>query len=1352
MEGIHSYEQRSTSEIGHEFDFKQNRVIIVNRHDPQGTWNTANGPLETKWFAWCSWLRWRLTPSNWHLPGRQPASSRLSHPSSLSTSKNVSLSLDGAHKTSDLHKLGSISSTSTLSPTRFHAGPFPSNEWRTSKYTLINFLPKNMFEQFRRMANFYFLSTAILQCVLPFSPVGPTTSLLPLLFVVSTTAIKQAYEDYLRHKLDDEVNNRSCHVLRNKKLIKIRSKDIRVGDFVYVRNNEEIPCDMILIASSSSPGHDRCYITTANLDGETSLKSRSCFTIKEQIGNIEQLDDTLLVVECEKPNATLYEFNGYLRAPKSKESYEFLVESLTSNAHQNSNHRSSQLNNFDSFQRDPTVVHALMRKIRRMRHTATATATIGKKSKAKTKTKTKSRSTTPEGLKKVKKDQSIVTQAVPEFHEIPLDISNLLLRASRLRNTSFIYGLVVYTGRDTKLAHNSQVKANKFSSTESKVNIFLLLSFLILMFFSIVAAIRYHRPNYWFYQGLERSDSFEQILVAHFLLYNYLVPISLYVTLEFVKFFGTMSVVDDKKMKTTVWESVTSETKTSTRNNLKPDDSVISFSSIKKVRVLEGPKCNSSDLNEELGQVEVLFSDKTGTLTENKMKFTACSAFGQLYRAINQQLYLQPTALYKAPIPDVVQKLAKVPIGRASFLTPAITTSDQSHEPAHRSVVTQTTQRPFDHRIIPPISKLKLVDEMLSSHEEIVEFFVCLCLCSTITLNETLDLESCLPGKTGNEYDFQSASPDEESLISAAHLYGITMCKSNDRECFIVIQRPSDGHEIAKPRTGNFKAIVETKHSTEHYIVRHFEREIVLEFNSIRKRMSVIYKDLDNDCMLMVSKGSEEMLDCVNLTNIDQNQVHRVNTTLAHFEAFAKSGLRTLLVAKRLVQHEEYKFLMDEMKEARLSMSNRDHLLGRVYQKAECNLELIGTTAVEDTLQEGVPETIENLKEAGIKVWLLTGDKVETAISVAYLCKLLDREMLLLHLVRQQDVQACQRLLTKFNEQLKLSKDDLATREHVSIKSAKSAMQKSPSHSKQKNSFPITSRTRFALIADGRSLHYAMKYAKEELAKLCKQCTCVLGCRLSPLQKSEIVDMIKQSDGKPITAAIGDGANDVSMIQEAHVGIGICGKEGRQAVNSSDFAINRFHMLNRLLFVHGHLFYHRTANTIHYFFYKNILFVLPQFIYSFYNLSSALSLYHPFLLIGYNLFFTSLPILIYGLYEKHIPENLLENYPQLYKLNRHSSQLTLPVFISWLFLGAVQALIGFYVLYIVWGSHTPFLESGKMAGINGFSIILYFCLIMTATFRLYFLSKYHSLYLNLSMILSYVLLPVFFYAYSVVDW
>lgn len=1604
---IHSYEARSTLDLSGPDDDDKTRVIIVDRRTPQSQLTNLNNINKYS--------------------DKELANNIIENQVENDSSKQRATL---KHKPEDV-KLRKYTE-------RYNSSlgtAFVSNELRTTKYTVLTFLPKNLFEQFKRLANFYFLVTALLQTFLPFSPVGPATSLVPLLFVVTTTAVKQGYEDYLRHKLDREVNNRVCHVMRNKKLTRVRSRDLKVGDFVYVKNNEEIPCDMVLLAAGNRAG-DRCYVTTANLDGETSLKARSCFTIKEQIGGLAKLDDSLLIVECEKPNATLYEFSGHIRVPSDfTGAIKPLVSPTSSASSQSSN--ASTGSKKSSMQQSPAPNNVFgtgnqsleknyklaKNKLALQANPSGKLATVGSKLTGSIKDDI-CNTRQHEGRKiKFKKSKppnlSAVARAIQananNICEIPLDTSNLLLRASRLRNTPYVYGLAIYTGSDTKLAHNSQLKPNKFSSTERTVNKYLFIAFALVLLFSLISAFTHQiskqsRPRISILdddddtsarQGIDANDNhFGHLFIAYFLLYNYLVPISLYVTLEFVKFIGAKAVVDDDKMRALTWQSTMEQTNeissasngtccgkrcscwpisscckcckqttnnddddededsnmhpdtlslvvvnnndansskqtTPINNNHNPDNttikkkpakthSSISVSSVKRVQILEGPKCNSSDLNEELGQVQVLFSDKTGTLTENRMVFKACSASGQLYRAIEDSIYLQPAnkkQLRQAQGHQLTKSLSKVKEDRHSHLTNANAmrrlnqpTLATAHSPINNLGVDNNPGSPtsneainsnkstgirspqyeipvnilnhirpastsrartkaFDHRKIPPLTDLILMDDM-SKNEALVNFFFCVCLCSTINLNESKDIEDCLPDKCHDYYDYQAASPDEESFISAAHKYGITMCKANDNECFIVIKRSrlgpkhphgfsprspktppssaskSDSNQSASknqplteqynhptsskedaskqqqshhiPQQQNqsqqshsgkqFLAILETKLSNDLFIVRHFKRMAIFEFSSARKRMSVIYLDVDTDTHIMVSKGSELLLDCIRVKNLSPFDEFVFNTSLTHFEAFAKSGLRTMLVAKKMLSADELNRIVEESKRARLSINNRDHLLSMLYQNAENDLTLVGATAVEDSLQTGVPETIKNLKTAGIKVWLLTGDKVETAISVAYLCKLLESDMVLFHLVLQKDVHTCKRLLQSYKHQMKSMKANLkfelsklksmpsnssfSHSNHTVSKSGKllcsrilnwfknlfsrknkkdgssKDIESSESHNveyanskesmnsdDQDDDFDddeddddiegnntstksnYVKKLKFALIADGRSLYYAMKYSRRELTKLCENCICVLGCRLSPMQKAEVVAMIKNSRGSPITAAIGDGANDVSMIQEAHVGIGVSGKEGRQAVNSSDFSISRFNMLNRLLFVHGHMFYHRTANTIHYFFYKNVLFVFPQFLYSFYNAGKVLNFYHAILLICFNLVFTSLPILVYGIYEIHIPEILLEKYPRLYKINKGNRLMRISNFCTWLMLGVIQGSIAYY-LPIYEFSQTEFQVQSE------FSLIAFFAVVISVTYSLYTLAGSRTYVFNLTWFLSILSLPVVIYLYS----
>lgn len=269
----------------------------------------------------------------------------------------------------------------------------------------------------------------------------------------------------------------------------------------------------------------------------------------------------------------------------------------------------------------------------------------------------------------------------------------------------------------------------------------------------------------------------------------------------------------------------------------------------------------------------------------------------------------------------------------------------------------------------------------------------------------------------------------------------------------------------------------------------------------------------------------------------------------------------------------------------------------------------MGATAVEDALQDDVADTLISLQKAGIKIWVLTGDKVETALNIALSCG---------HI----SLNAFKYFITECT-----TKEDMLT--HLSCLDREMV-------------FGIGREC--ALLIDGKSLKLALAETPTEFRNVAIKCTAVLCCRLSPLQKTEVVSLIRTSAHNYCTAAIGDGANDVGMIREAHVGIGIMGKEGRQAACCADFAFAKFCMLKRLLLVHGHYHTKRLSLLVLYFFYKNIIFMGVMFLFQFHSLFSSSSVYDSLFLTLYNVMYTSLPILFISLTEKPFLEDTLLRY------------------------------------------------------------------------------------------------------------
>uniref|UniRef100_H2S2R9 Phospholipid-transporting ATPase n=1 Tax=Takifugu rubripes TaxID=31033 RepID=H2S2R9_TAKRU len=910
---------------------------------------------------------------------------------------------------------------------------FADNRIISSKYTIWNFVPKNLFEQFRRIANFYFLIIFLVQLMID-TPTSPVTSGLPLFFVITVTAIKQGYEDWLRHKADNEVNGAPVFVVRSGSLVQTRSKNIRVGDIVRVAKDETFPADLVLLSSDRADG--TCHITTASLDGETNLKTHYSVAETAVCQSVSQLESLQAVVECQQPEADLYRFVGRIT----------------------------------------------------------------------------------------------VTQHGEEIVR-PLGPENLLLRGARLKNTKEIYGVAVYTGMESKMALNYKCKSQKRSAVEKSMNTYLIIYLGILLFEAILSTIlkyawqaedKWDEPFYNQKTDQERNSSpilqFISDFLAFLVLYNFIIPISLYVTVEMQKFMGSFFIGWDLDL----YHEETDQ----------------------KAQV------NTSDLNEELGQVEYVFTDKTGTLTENEMQFRECSINGTKYQEVNG----------------------------------------------------------------------KLVPE----------------------------------GITGD-------SPDGSTPHLVIHLWdGI--------ESFTAIDILVCGSEVS-------------------ILLRLLRYKLlhVLEFDANRRRMSVILQIFFSALFLFISSSFFPFLSSTHHFSFSfifsLVLSPRVCFRSHHPVLFPpQKGLRILVVACRHFSPEEYADVDRCLNAARTALQQREERLQEAFSYVERDLQLLGATGVEDKLQDKVQETIEALRLAGIKVWVLTGDKHETAVSVSLSCGHFHRTMNILELVQQQYI---------------------------------------PFHSKTRKAWIKEDHViQHGLVVDGASLSLALRGHEKLFMEVCKNCSAVLCCRMAPLQKAKVVRLLKTSPEKPITLAIGDGANDVSMIQEAHVGIGIMGREGRQAVRNSDYAIARFKFLAKLLLVHGHFYYIRIATLVQYFFYKNVCFITPQFLYQFFCLFSQQTLYDSVYLTLYNICFTSLPILVYSLFEQLVHPHILQNKPGLYRDISKNALLSFQTFLYWTILGFCHAFVFFFGSYILMGEDTTLMGNGQMFGNWTFGTLVFTVMVITVTLKL----------------------------------
>ncbi|XP_051513956.1 phospholipid-transporting ATPase IA-like isoform X4 [Myxocyprinus asiaticus] len=700
---------------------------------------------------------------------------------------------------------------------------------------------------------------------------------------------------------------------------------------------------------------------------------------------------------------------------------------------------------------------------------------------------------------------------------VPLGPDQILLRGAQLRNTQWVHGIVVYTGHDTKLMQNSTRPPLKLSNVERITNFQILLLFGCLLAISFVCSIgqtiwKYQYGNDAWYMDLNYGGAanFGLNFLTFIILFNNLIPISLLVTLEVIKFIQAFFINWDTDM---LYEATNTPA-----------------------------MARTSNLNEELGQVKYIFSDKTGTLTCNVMQFKKCTVAGVAYGHSSQSTE------------------------ESGFNDPSLLENLQSNHPTA------------------PV---------------IMEFMTMMAICHT-----------AVPERMDDRITYQAASPDEGALVRAAHNLG-----------FVFSGRTPDC------------VIVESLEKEEKYELLH-----VLEFTSARKRMSVIMRTPSGKIRLYC-KGADTVI----YERLADSSRYK-DITLKHLEQFATEGLRTLCFAVTDISESSYQQWLEVHQHVSTSLQNRALKLEESYELIEKNLQLLGATAIEDKLQDKVPETIETLMKADIKIWILTGDKQETAINIGHSCKLLTKNMGL----------------------LVINEDTLdGTRETLSHLCS---LLGDASHKENE----------FALIIDGKTLKYALTFgACQYFLDLALSCKAVICCRVSPLQKSEVVEMVKKQV-KVITLAIGDGANDVGMIQTAHVGVGISGNEGLQAANSSDYSIAQFKYLKNLLLVHGAWNYNRVAKCILYCFYKNIVLYIIEIWFAFVNGFSGQILFERWCIGLYNVIFTALPPLTLGIFERSCRKENMLKYPELYKTSQNAMGFNTKVFWAHCLNGLFHSVILFW--------------------------------------------------------------------------
>ncbi|XP_044299959.1 phospholipid-transporting ATPase ID-like [Varanus komodoensis] len=947
---------------------------------------------------------------------------------------------------------------------------YAQNAIKTSKYNFFTFLPLNLFEQFQRVANAYFLCLLILQLIPAISSLSWFTTVVPLVLVLAVSAAKDAIDDVNRHANDKQVNNRPVKVLVDGSLKTDRWRSIQVGDIIKLENNNFVTADLLLL--SSSEPHSLTYIETMELDGETNLKVKQALTVTAEMGeDLQALSQFDGEVRCEAPNNRLDRFTGTLVFKRKK---------------------------------------------------------------------------------------------------YALDNEKILLRGCTIRNTDWCFGLVIFAGPDTKLMQNSGRTAFKRTSIERLMNFLVLMIFVLLTVLCLVLAIGNglweNRTGRAFQVYLPwardtPSAAFSAFLMfwSYVIILNTVVPISLYVSVEIIRLGNSFYINWDRKMYHAA-RDMPAQARTTT-------------------------------LNEELGQIKYVFSDKTGTLTQNIMTFNKCSIGGKLY---GEAFDAEGNRV------ESTEKTEKVDFSSNPLADPKFVFHDHS---LLRAV--QAAEAPA-HR-----------------------FFLLLSLCHTVMPEE----------KQEGVLVYQAQSPDEGALVTAARNFGF----------------------VFRARTPETITVVELGETLVYELLA------ILDFSNVRKRMSVIVRSPRGE-LALYCKGADTVL--FELLHPSCGPLREETTR--HLEEFAGEGLRTLVAAYKHLEEDYFAAWQRRHREASVALEEREEKLSALYEEVERDLMLLGATAIEDKLQDGVPQTIEILGRAEIKIWVLTGDKQETAVNIGYSCNMLSDAMEDIFIIEGRTSQEVRQELREARQKMVPSAAFVGDSPADSLAQQPGGSKVLPEE--QPNG-------EYGLVINGHSLALALEGAlEEELLRTACLCRVVICCRVTPLQKAQVVELVKRRK-EAVTLAIGDGANDVSMIKAAHIGVGIGGQEGMQAVLASDFCFAQFRYLQRLLLVHGRWSYLRMCKFLAYFFYKNFTFTLVHFWYGFFSGFSAQTVYDEWFITLYNMMYTSLPVLAMSLFDQDVDDRWSLQFPQLYVPGQQNRHFNRRAFLACLLHSVYSSLVLFFVPY-----------------------------------------------------------------------
>ncbi|KAG5980935.1 hypothetical protein E4U55_003469 [Claviceps digitariae] len=1032
------------------------------------------------------------------------------------------------------------------------ASRFPANIVSNAKYTALTFLPVTLYNEFSFFFNMYFLLVALSQAI-PALRIGYiSTYIVPLAFVLFITMGKEAYDDIERRRRDNEANSEEYRILtfsdpetqrvpgrpKTRRLLKSDSYRKRTS-----RRQREPRYDLTDIQEEEEEA-DNAYQPSSFVQ-ETSRKSKDL-----KVGDVLKLSKgqrvpaDVVILQC---------YNGEAPAKSSPAREATEHETLLAFTDNESNVKGKEPEQSDTHKNDAEgnggsgetfirtdqldgetdwklrLASALTQGIPpeefvRLRVTGgkpdkKVNDFVGTIELMPTRQDAMSHQWI---LHQQQQQREAEAEEENSKRMAGLSIDNTAWANTVIASQGTTLAVILYTGPQTRSALSTSPSRSKAGLLEYEINsLTKILCVLTLALSVVLVALEGFGKttgNVWY------------IKIMRFLvLFSTIVPISLRVNLDMGKSAYSKFIQSDPG--------------------------------------IPGAVVRTSTIPEDLGRIEYLLSDKTGTLTQNDMEMKkvhvgtvsyANEAMDEVKSYVRQGFHIQPTT---------------EPSSQTMLITPSSTFSTTVNVGATR------TRREIGARV-----------------RDVV---LALALCHNVT--PTIDTED---GKEVTSY--QASSPDEIAIVKWTESVGLKL-SSRDRKS-MTLESAETGRPVVRVR------ILEA-----------------FPFTSDGKRMGILVQFHEDTGAVNASLSTGEIWFYQKGADTVMSSIVAANDWLDEETAnMAREGLRTLVVGRKKLSYKQYREFAAQYQEASLSIAGRDAGMQRVVSHyLEKDLELLGVTGVEDKLQKDVKPSLELLRNAGIKIWMLTGDKVETARCVAVSSKLVARGQYIYTVA-------------------KLKRPD-AAQEHLDF---------------------LRSKTDACLLIDGESLQLLLTKFRIEFVSIAVQLPTVVACRCSPTQKAEVAKLIKEYTKKRV-CCIGDGGNDVSMIQAADVGVGIVGKEGRQASLAADFSIEQFHHLVKLLVWHGRNSYKRSAKLAQFVIHRGLIIAVCQTMYSIAMDFEPDGLYKDWLLVGYATIYTAAPVLSLVL-DKDVDENLANLYPELYKELTEGRSLSYRTFFVWVFVSIYQ--------------------------------------------------------------------------------